>query len=153
MTEKPTVREDAAPRVELEPIVLARRITDTVLEALTAAQADEHVLEILTPILAEVAQLRQELDRAMAGISRHFEQRVQAELRVDRSEDYAQRAADGLAQERLAREASEAQVQALREALQEMTEDLEARWDMNDPRTNPGIRHNVERARSLLEPK
>lgn len=39
---------------------------------------------------------------------------------------------------------------AVLSALREMTDDLEARWDMNDPRTNPGIKHNVARAREAI---
>lgn len=35
-------------------------------------------------------------------------------------------------------------------ALKEMTEDLVARWDMNDASTNPGIKHCVEQARKAL---
>ena len=35
-------------------------------------------------------------------------------------------------------------------ALKEMTEDLEARWDMNDRSTNPGIRHCVEQAKAVI---
>ena len=38
----------------------------------------------------------------------------------------------------------------LLEALRETIEDLEARWDMNDPRTNPGIRQCVERGRAAI---
>lgn len=35
-------------------------------------------------------------------------------------------------------------------ALKEMTEDLEARWDMRDRSTNFGIVHCVERARNAI---
>jgi hypothetical protein len=42
------------------------------------------------------------------------------------------------------------EVKRLRTALKDLVEDLEARWDMRDPRTNPGIRHYVERANGAL---
>lgn len=35
-------------------------------------------------------------------------------------------------------------------ALVNIVEDLEARWDMNDPTTNPGIRDNVARAKEVI---
>jgi hypothetical protein len=35
-------------------------------------------------------------------------------------------------------------------ALKDIVDDLEARWDMDDPRTNPGIKHNVERAKAAI---
>ena len=35
-------------------------------------------------------------------------------------------------------------------ALKEIVDDLEARWNMRDPRTNPGIRDNVDRARNII---
>ena len=44
-----------------------------------------------------------------------------------------------------------ANARALYHALHEMTEDLEARWNMDDPRTNPGIRANVAQARRVMQ--
>jgi hypothetical protein len=35
-------------------------------------------------------------------------------------------------------------------ALKDLVEDLKARWDMRDPRTNPGIRHYVDRAEATI---
>jgi hypothetical protein len=35
-------------------------------------------------------------------------------------------------------------------ALKAMVDDLEARWDMSAPSTNPGIRHNVEQAKAAI---
>lgn len=35
-------------------------------------------------------------------------------------------------------------------ALKEIADDLEARWDMRDRSTNPGIRHCVEQARAAI---
>jgi len=43
-----------------------------------------------------------------------------------------------------------ARQQGLKTALVDLVEDLEARWDMNDSHTNPGIRHCVEQARKAL---
>jgi hypothetical protein len=39
---------------------------------------------------------------------------------------------------------------ALREALQDAVDDAEARWDMDSPSTNPGIKGWVERGRAAL---
>jgi hypothetical protein len=47
-------------------------------------------------------------------------------------------------------EAAEATLARLREALVDLVEDLKARWDMSDPRTNPGIRYYVQRADAAL---
>ncbi len=47
-------------------------------------------------------------------------------------------------------QAKDAEIAKLRSALKEMTDDLEARWDMKDSSTNPGIRHCVEQARAAL---
>lgn len=52
-------------------------------------------------------------------------------------------AADALAAQRAA-------LAQLRKALHDFVEDCEARWDMNDPRTNPGIKHCVEHGRAAL---
>jgi len=43
-----------------------------------------------------------------------------------------------------------ARQQGLKKALIDLVEDLEARWDMNDSHTNPGIRHCVEQAIKAL---
>ena len=48
-------------------------------------------------------------------------------------------------------EADAARIAKLEHALRDFIEDMEARWDMNDPRTNPGIRHCVEQGRKVLE--
>jgi hypothetical protein len=55
--------------------------------------------------------------------------------------------ADAIKQTLLARDE---EVKRLRAALKDLVEDLEARWDMRDPRTNPGIRHYVQRAKDAL---
>lgn len=36
------------------------------------------------------------------------------------------------------------------EVLQSIVEDLEARWDMTDPSTNPGIVENVSQAKKVI---
>jgi hypothetical protein len=40
--------------------------------------------------------------------------------------------------------------EALRAALVGLVDDLEARWDMSDPRTNPGIKHHVQQAKEAI---
>lgn len=35
-------------------------------------------------------------------------------------------------------------------ALKGLVDDLKARWDMNHPSTNPGIRHHVEQADAAI---
>jgi hypothetical protein len=47
-------------------------------------------------------------------------------------------------------EEAEAQRNDLLAVLKDMTEDLEARWDMRDRSTNPGIVVNVERANAAI---
>lgn len=39
---------------------------------------------------------------------------------------------------------------SLLKALKDIVDDLEARWDMRDPSTNPGIKDNVERAKAII---
>lgn len=34
--------------------------------------------------------------------------------------------------------------------LKNIVDDLEARWDMRDSRTNPGIKHNVAQAKAAI---
>ncbi len=47
-------------------------------------------------------------------------------------------------------QAAQSRCQHLEQAVRALVEDLEARWDMDDPRTNPGIRENVKLGRAAL---
>ena len=44
-----------------------------------------------------------------------------------------------------------AECDALRAALKDIADDYEDRFDMNDPSTNPGIKHVVREARAALK--
>ena len=54
------------------------------------------------------------------------------------------------AQHHAAYRESEQARQQLTGALKSIGDDLEARWDMTDSRTNPGIRAIVEQAKAVL---
>ena len=72
-----------------------------------------------------------------------FIERSRAPWEVPATIDMMLEAADRLAEVTAARD-------SLLLALKAMVEDLEARWDMADPRTNPGIRHNVETSKRAI---
>src|SRR5678815_3435394 len=57
----------------------------------------------------------------------------------------------GIMRNQLPRDGAPAPVQSeLLTVLKDMVDDLEARWDMNDRSTNPGIVHNVRRAKQAI---
>jgi len=103
---------------------------------------------------AQIATLTQERNAAVEGRAEEFKRVMLFEQQRDEAR-HRHAASAALSMETMQqlteqRDAALAREQTLREALESIVDDLKARWDMNAPSTNEGIRGNVQHAERVL---
>ena len=108
----------------------------TRLSSMSEADALIHLIIASVPkLLAQNVALRAEVERLRGLLA-----------------DTREVAAD-LAETSDALHRSQSEVERLREALKDIADDYEDRFDMDSPSTNPGIKHVVRQARAALARK
>jgi rubrerythrin len=99
-------------------------------------------------IVMDALQAGRDFAVRLARREQHIQQMIEERASLER--EHAAELIELIREKEQALSTERARQQGLKTALVDLVEDLEARWDMNDSHTNPGIRHCVEQARKAL---